>query len=123
MNGIEISGLDELSESLSEMALSDAKERSAIRKAVKKIATELEKDSPKRTSNKSNLKLSKVKVTVSKDGITNVGMVKTGAWWDKFQEFGTSKSKKNVGYFERSVRKTEDEAVQILGEELLKKIK
>jgi hypothetical protein len=41
-------------------------------------------------------------------------------FYDVLQEFGTSKSKKNVGFFERSVNKTEKEAIQILANELLK---
>lgn len=119
MGGIEIDGLDEFQEMLEDMILTEADERKSMRKAIQVVAEQVEKDSPKGETGK----LSKVKTSVKKDGLGIVGEVKSGAYWDIFQEFGTSKQKANVGYFDRAVTSTQDEALEILISELLSKAK
>ncbi|WMJ81971.1 hypothetical protein RBU49_06905 [Clostridium sp. MB40-C1] len=118
-DGIEVEGLDDFTNMLKDMTIDRNDETKAMRAAIQPIKERLEIDTPKGVTKK----LSKVKTSVRKDGLATVGTVKAGAWWDKFQEFGTSQQKKNVGYFERSVRNTEDKAIEILSRELLKKVR
>lgn len=117
-NSIEIEGMDEFTEILEEMTITEEDGKKAMRKAIKPIKEGLEKDTPKDSG-----KLAKVKTSVKSNHLSIIGTVRLGAWWDKFQEFGTSFQKKNVGFFERSVSNTGDEAVGILGKELLDKAK
>ena len=119
MAGIEISGLGEFQAMLEEMTLTESDERSCMKKAIKVIADQVEQESPRGETGK----LSKIKTTVKKNGLGTVGIVKTGAYWDLFQEFGTSYQKANVGYFDRAVTSTQNEALGILTSELLSKAK
>ena len=119
MSEIEIDGFEDLESMLQDMTITESDEKKAMKKAIEPIATEIEKNTPKRTG---KLK-SSVSKTVKKDGFATVGIVRMGKFYDKFQEFGTSKSKKNVGFFERSVNKSKDEAISILANELLNKAK
>jgi len=116
MNGIEIDGFDDLEEILKGMTITEQDEKRAMRKALKPIADGVEKDTPERTG---KLKRT-LKTTVKREDLAIVGIIRFGAFWDVFQEFGTSKSKKNVGFFERSVNKSEKKAIEILANELLK---
>ncbi|NFB32660.1 hypothetical protein EXN65_20030 [Clostridium botulinum] len=118
-NGIEIEGMEEFKDMLEDMTLDEASERKAVRLAIEPIADEVEKNSPVGYAGK----LKRISKTVKKDGFATIGTVKTKVFYDLFQEFGTSQQKKNVGYFERSVKSTEDKAVGILAKELLDKVK
>lgn len=117
-DGIEIEGLDEFTDFLNDMTVDEADEKRAVRKSLKPIAEEIEGNTPKRTG-----MLSKLRETVKKEGFATVGAVRTKVFYDIFQEFGTSKQKKNVGYFDRSVKNKESEALEILAKELLDKAK
>lgn len=118
-NGIEIEGLDEFTNFLEDMTLTESDENKAVREAIKPIADEVEKNSPVGYTGK----LKRISKTVKKDGFSTVGIVRTKIFYDRFQEFGTSKQKKNLGYFERSVKNTEDKSVSILAKILLDKAK
>lgn len=118
-NGIEIEGLEELTEFLQDMNIDEADEVRAVKKAIDIIADEVEKNTPEGATKR----LKKIKKSVKKEGFATVGKVKMGAFYDVFQEFGTSKSKTNVGFFERSINKTENEAIEIITKELLNKAK
>lgn len=117
-NGIEIEGMEEFTDMLSDMTIDETDEKKAMREAIKPIAEEIEKNTTKRSG-----KLSKISKTVKKEGLATVGIVKTKQFYDIFEEFGTSMSKHNVGYFDRSVKNTEDKAINILAKELLDKAK
>lgn len=117
-DGIEIEGMEGFTEMLQDMTIDEADEKKAMREAIKPIADEIEKNTTKRTG-----KLSKLSKTVKKEGLATVGIVRTKQFYDTFEEFGTSTAKHNVGYFERSVKNTEDEATEILAKELLDKAK
>ncbi|MCU6396782.1 hypothetical protein KW820_22910, partial [Enterobacter quasiroggenkampii] len=67
--------------------------------------------------------LSKRKKNIKKDGLATVGTVRLTAFYDFMREFGTSQSKANAGFFERSVKSSENEAVEALAKELLDKVK
>lgn len=116
MAGIELQGFEELENLLQDMTIDEYDEKKAIKKAIDIIANEVEKNTPMGATGR----LKRLKKTVKKEGLATVGIIKMGAFYDIFQEFGTSKSKKNVGFFERSVNKTQDQAVEILSNELLK---
>lgn len=118
VDGIETEGMEEFSEMLEGMTIDETDEKKAMRNAIEPIATEIEKNTAKRSG-----KLSKLSKTVKKEGLATVGMVRTKQWYDIFEEFGDSGSKHNIGYFERSVRNTEDKATGILAKELLDKAK
>lgn len=116
-DGIEMVGFEEIETLLQDMTIDEADEKKAMKKAIEPIKAGLEKDTPKGET----AKLSKIKATVKKEGLSTVGIVKTDAWWDKFQEFGTSQQKRNVGYFDKSFKSTEGKALEILAKELLDK--
>ena len=118
-DGIEVEGMEEFTDMLADMTIDEADEKKAMREAIKPIADEVERNSPVGYTGK----LKKISKTVKKEGLATVGIVRTKVFYDIFQEFGTSKQKKNVGYFDRSVKNTEDEAVEILAKELLDKAK
>ncbi|ACA54338.1 hypothetical protein FDC45_14980 [Clostridium botulinum] len=115
-NGIEIEGMEEFTDFLKDMSINESDEKKAVREAIKPIAQEIEKNTTKRTG-----KLSKLSKTVKREGLGTVGIIKTKAFYDIFEEFGTSTAKHNVGYFDRSVKNTEDKALGILAKELLDK--
>jgi len=119
MDGIEIEGMEEFTDMLEGMTIDEADEKKAIRNAIRPIAEEIEKNTPIGSTGK----LKKISKTVKKEGLATVGIVRTKAFYDIFQEFGTSEQKKNVGYFDRSVKNTENEALNILSKELLNKAK
>ncbi len=117
--GIELEGFDELEKYIEDMTLTDSDKTKAMRAAITPIAEEVEKNTPVRTG---ALKKS-IKTQVKKEDMTTVGVVRMGEYYDIFQEFGTSQQKANVGFFERSINKTQDKAIGILTEELLNKAK
>lgn len=112
MSEILVDGFAEFEEMLKDMTISEEDEKKFLRKAIKPIAEGLKKDTPKGYTGK----LAKVKTAVKREELLTVATVKAGAWWDIFQEFGTSKTKKNIGYFDKSVQNSQDEAFRILGE-------
>ena len=118
-DGIEIDGMEEFETMLQEMTVSEEDEKKAMRKAIKPVKDALERDSPHGATGK----LSKIKTTVKKEDLATVGILRAGAWWDRYQEFGTSKQKKNVGYFARLVDGNKDKTMKILADELLNKAK
>lgn len=117
-DGIELEGMEEFTSMLENMTIDEADERKAVRNAIKPIADEIEKNTTKRSG-----KLSKISKTVKKEGVATVGIIKTKQFYDIFEEFGTSMSKHNVGYFDRSVKNTEGEAISVLTKELLDKVR
>lgn len=118
-NCIQVEGFEELESLLEDMTITEADEKKAMRAAINPIAEEVEKDTPEDTR---ELKES-IKKQVKKEELATVGFVRMGKFYDIFQEFGTSKSKKNAGFFERAVNRSKDEAVKILGDKLLDKVK
>ncbi|AWB17259.1 hypothetical protein HYH50_03190 [Clostridium botulinum] len=117
-DGIEIEGMEEFTEMLEDMTIDEADEKKAVRKGIEVVAKRVESNTPVLTG-----KLKKIKKSVKKEGFATVGTVKLGAWWDLFQEFGTSQQKHHVGFFDRAVKDSENEAVEIVVEELLDKVR
>lgn len=117
--GIEIEGFEELEEFLQGMTINESDERRAMRKAIEPIYEEVYSAAPE---DKAKLKKS-IKKQVKKDGFSTVGTIKLGAWYSMFNEFGTSRNKSHIGFFDRAVERTKDEAIEILKKELLDKVK
>lgn len=115
MASIELSGFDELENLLSDMTIDEADSKKAMKNAIEVLADEIERNTPEGSTG--NLK--KLKTKISKDGLAIKGTVKLGAFYGMFQEFGTSKSKSHVGFFERSVNSKKDNAINVLANELL----
>lgn len=115
-NGIELSGFPELENLLHDMTISDAKEKAAMRLAIIPIKEGLVQATPKGKTRK----LMDIKTTVKKEGFATVGTLKLGAFWGMFQEFGTSRQRAHVGFFENTIRRTESSALAILTREMLR---
>jgi HK97 gp10 family phage protein len=113
---IEIDGFEDLEELIQGMNITEEDQTKAMRKAIKPIAEEVEKNTPSATE---KLKKS-IKVVVKKEDLAVVGIVRLNRFYDFMQEFGTSQQKHHVGFFDRSVRRSQDEAISILSEALLK---
>ena len=118
-NGIEIEGMEEFTDMLQDMTIDEADEKKAVKKAIEPIYAEVVKNSPTDTG---YLKRN-VKKQVKKEDLAVVGIVKLGAWYSTFNEFGTSRNKSHIGFFNRSVEKSKDKALEILKKELLDKAK
>jgi HK97 gp10 family phage protein len=116
MASIDIDGFDDLEQLLQDMTITPSDEKKAMKKALEPIAQEVEMNAPERTG----YSRKQIKTTVNKEDFATIGRVKLGAWYSIFNEFGTSQSKKWIGFFERSVNKAKDEAIEILTRELLK---
>lgn len=118
MTGINVSGIDEFIISLDNADISEATEKAILKKAIEPAKQALERDTPKKSG-----KLAKIKIKMGKNGIASTAILLAGAYWGMFEEFGTSKSKKNIGFFDRSVKSTEGEVVDIISKELFEKLK
>ncbi|NMM65495.1 hypothetical protein HBE96_23230 [Clostridium sp. P21] len=119
MNGIAIEGLEELEMLVQNMTIDESDEKRAVKKAIDIVADEIEKNTPEGKTRK----LKRLKKSVKKEGFATVGTIKLGAFYDIFQEFGTSQQKHHLGFFERSVKSSENEAIDVLAKELLEKAK
>ena len=116
MNGIEITGFDELEDMLHDMTITDADEKRAMKSAITPVYDEVKSATPVGAT---HVMEDKVAMQVKKEDFATVGIVKMGAWYTMFEEFGTSTNKKWVGFFERAVNNTQDEATEILSTEML----
>ena len=116
MSGFELSGFEELETLLQDMTLTEAEEKKAVKKSIDVIAKVVESNTPTKTGNMKK----QIKTTVSKDDFSITGTLKMGAFYSMFEEFGTSQQKNHVGFFERSVNSTQNEALEVLAKELLK---
>ncbi|WIV13938.1 HK97-gp10 family putative phage morphogenesis protein [Proteiniborus sp. MB09-C3] len=115
MAGIELDGFDEFIEFIDDIAISESDEKKAMKKVVEMVGQEVESNTPEDTGKTKR----NVKRQVKRELHATIGIVKLGTWYSVFTEFGTSKSKKHVGFFDRSIRNKQDEAFKILEDELL----
>lgn len=117
MNSIEVKGLDELIKYTEDMTLKPSEEKAAMKMALAPAKAKLEADTPKGYTKK----LSQIKEKITREDFATVGKLSLGAWWDIFNEYGTSRTKKHVGFFERSINDTQDIVLSILTTNLLNK--
>jgi len=117
MSSIELSGFEELENLLQDMTLTEAQEKKAVKKSIDVIAKAVEINTP---VGKTGSTKKQIKTTVSKDDFSITGIVKMGAFYTGFEEFGTSQQKHHIGFVERSVNSSQNEALEVLAKELLK---
>jgi len=117
MSSIELEGFEELEELIQGMTLTDAEEKKAMKSAIDVIYKAVESNTP--VGETGNMQ-EKIKEKVTKDDFSVTGQVIMGAWYTVFEEFGTSQQKHHVGFIERSVNSSQNEALEVLAKELLK---
>ena len=115
---IKLEGMEELEKTIQDMTLDNRELRKAVKNGIDTIAKGLEKDSPKKSG-----KLAKIKTNIKNNGLGIEGIARAGTFYSIFQEFGTSKQKAHVGYFENSVRQNADKAIKDIAEVVFKNIK
>lgn len=118
-SGIEIEGFEDFSRFLGDMVLDMGTKRKAVREGINVVAKDLEENTPVGSTGE----LSEIKVTVRESFLAVEGIARSKAFYDIFQEFGTSEQKAHVGYFERSVTESEDEAVSRLARVIFNKMR
>ena len=118
-NGIEIEGMEEFTEMIEDMTIDEADEKKAVKKGIEIIDKNLDGQIP---IGKTKM-LSKRKKSVKKEGLATVGTLRLTAFYDFMREFGTSQSKDSAGFFERAVKSSENEALEIMAKEVLDKAK
>lgn len=101
------------------MVFSSLDKRKAVKTGINVIAEGLEKDTPKGPTGE----LAEIKVTVREKDLATEGIARSKAFYDLFQNFGTSEQKANVGYFERSVDQNKDKALSDLAAIIFSKMR
>ncbi|OOM64239.1 hypothetical protein CLBEIC_55560 [Clostridium beijerinckii] len=99
------------------MTLTEADEKKAMKDGIDVIYNAVESNTPVGETGKMK---KEIKTKVSKDDFSVTGQVIMGAWYTGFEEFGTSQQKHHVGFFERSVNSSQNEALEVLAKGLLK---
>lgn len=117
MSGIELEGFEELEELLQDMTLTETDEKKAMKAGIDVIYNAVESNTP--VGESGDMK-KEIKEKVTKDDFSVTGQAIMGAWYTGFEEFGTSQQKHHVGFFERSVNSSQDEALEVLAKGLLK---
>ena len=83
------------------------------------IADSIEDNSPVGKTGK----LAKVKRKIKNTGLAIEGIANSSAFYDVFQDIGTSQQKKNVGYFDRAVESSVNEAIKVSTEVVFSKVR
>lgn len=116
---IEVEGLEKFENFLSEdMVLDELTKRKGVRAGITKIGKAIEKNSPVKTG-----RLSKIKIRVKNTGLATEGTASSGEFYDVFQNFGTSEQKMHVGYFDRAVDESTNEALEEVAEIIFRKMR
>lgn len=108
-----------MEELFNNMVFSSLDKRKAVKAGINVIAEGLEKDTPKGATGE----LAEVKITVREKDLATEGLARSKAFYDIFQEFGTSEQKANVGYFERSVNSNSNKALSEMAEAIFNKMR
>ena len=119
MSYIELEGFEEFEEFIKNMALDTLTKKQSVRAGIKEIAKGLEEDSPVGPTGE----LSEIKTSVKENALAIEGTAKSEAFYDIFQEYGTSEQKAHVGYFERSVEANTDAAISKVAKVIFKKMR
>lgn len=121
MANIDFSGLDDIEDLLQDMKITEPDKTRAMRAAIKPVYEKTNNATPIRSG---RLKKSE-KMLVKKEDFATVGIVRYGMFWDRFNEFeyGGSRNKSHVGFFDKAVKDSTNAAVKILADNLLDKIK
>jgi HK97 gp10 family phage protein len=115
---IELEGYEEFEEYVKNMALDTVIKRQAVRSGIKVIGEGLENDTPVGPTGE----LAEIKISVKENDLATEGTAKSKAFYDIFQEYGTSEQKAHVGYFERSVEENTEEAISKVAQTIFRKM-
>lgn len=123
--GIDIEGFQEILNNLENMGRKGSIiENNALRKAGNVLQNEAEKEAPRSSSSKKkHLKDNIVESNVKRKGTekwVEVGANKA-AFWDKFEEFGTSQQPPQA-WLDPSYTKKKDDVMQVIAEEIMKNL-
>lgn len=113
----DLSGLDELMNLCDEIEISDAKENKALNAGGEIILKAVEENAPNVTGK--TKKSIKKKITKNEDG-DKCCKVYSNLWYDVFTEYGSSKNKKYIGWFNNSVDEIAEKAIEAMKEVILK---
>ncbi len=116
-NDWDLSGLDELVSICDELEISDAKERKALNIGGEILLKSAIENAPNLTGY--NKKSIKKKITKDDDGGTSC-QISVSAWDAKFVDWGSSKNKKYINWFENAIDDKVDEAIRAMKEVILK---
>lgn len=121
MADIDFSGLDDIEDLLQNMKLTERDKTKSMREAIKPVYEKTNNATPMSSG---RLKKSE-EMLVRKEDLATVGIVRYGVFWDRFNEFeyGGSRNKSHVGFFDRAVKNSTNAAVKILANNLFEKIK
>lgn len=113
-----LEGIEDLEEYLKNNEMSEQKERNILKKVGGIIKSEVEKNAPERTGKlKKNVRF---KIKKLYGGTSVVVDFNNNTFWDIFQELGTSKQRKNIGFFARSINNVEEEVLRVIKNEVYK---
>lgn len=116
MSEFNIEGFDELISKIEKMQITEQEERKVLNLAGELIKQNVENESPVDSGETRKFIKKQIKRI---DGNMSC-VIKVDKWYAKFQEYGTSQSKANVGWFEKAIRDKEKEAISLISKELLK---
>ena len=116
---IELDGVDEFQEFIEDMSLDIYTKKQSVRAGIKVIGTGLENDTPIGPTGE----LSEIKISIKEKNLAIEGTARSNAFYDVFQNFGTSEQKAHVGYFERSVESNTAEAIKKVAEVIFRKMR
>lgn len=117
MGDFDLSGLDELVTMCDELEISDTKERKALNIGGEILLKSAIENAPELTGY--NKKSIKKKITKSDDGDKSCE-ISVNAWDAKFIDWGTSKNKKYVNWFENAIDDVADEVIEAMKDVILK---
>ena len=115
---IELEGYEEFEEYVKNMALDTVIKRQAVRSGIKVIGEGLENDTPVGPTGE----LAEIKISVKENALATEGTAKSKAFYDVFQNYGTSEQKAHVGYFDRSVEENTEEAISKVAQTIFRKM-
>lgn len=116
---IELDGLDEFQEFVEDMFLNITTKKQAVRQGIKVIGQGLENDTPIGPTGE----LSEIETSVKESNLAVEGTTKSKAFYDVFQNYGTSEQKANVGYFDRSIEDHKEEAISKVAQTIFRKMR
>lgn len=112
---IEIKGFDDIFKNLDDMNISDTKKRKALKIGAEIVRNEVIKNTPVNTGRMKKRWKSSIRRIDGDLGFE----VKGDTLEDIYNEFGSSKNKKHIGFFSNSVDKVSDKAVKTIIDEVL----
>ena len=109
---LKLEGLQEFIDDLEETSISEADKERALNKAVIPLHNNIVDNAPEKTGN--------LKKSFKKKVKGNTAIVTSDERYAFILEYGSSHTKKHMGYFTSAVEESEDAVLDILEEELFK---